>query len=260
MKLADALFGSAAKVSVRFSDAETRRRVAVKVGERDEHQYLFGPEDSITGTAVIQVGGRKLEHTGIKLELIGQIELLHDRSQQHEFTSLVRELQVNAKKATPSLPTPESPTLHVSLSWARSALAPVYHTRVPHPCITRDRFRLQGPGELVGAAEFPFEFLKVEKPYESYEGINARLRYFLRITISRQYSSKLVHEETFRVFVTEAAEAEPEIASPIKMEVSAPSPFALPTSSDLAHPSCFLHAPADLCFLCAGRDRGLPPH
>ena len=61
--------------------------------------------------------------------------------------------------------------------------------------------------------------MRVEKPYESYEGINARLRYFLRVTISRQYSSTIVHEETFRVFVTEP-EAEPEAASaPIKMEV-----------------------------------------
>lgn len=78
---------------------------------------------------------------------------------------------------------------------------------------------LQGPGELLGAKQFPFDFSRVEKPYESYEGINARLRYFLRVTISRQYSSKIVHEETFRVFVTET-EAAPETASaPIKMEV-----------------------------------------
>ena len=35
--------------------------------------------------------------------------------------------------------------------------------------------------------------------YESYEGINVRLRYFLRVTVLRNYSGKLVHEETFRV-------------------------------------------------------------
>lgn len=36
--------------------------------------------------------GSKLEHQGIKIELIGQIELYYDRGNHHEFTSLVREL------------------------------------------------------------------------------------------------------------------------------------------------------------------------
>lgn len=36
--------------------------------------------------------GSKLEHQGIKVELIGQIELYYDRGNHHEFTSLVREL------------------------------------------------------------------------------------------------------------------------------------------------------------------------
>ena len=53
-------------------------------------------------------------------------ELLHDRSNTYEFTSLVRELDV--------------------------------------------------PGELQGVKTFPFEFTNVEKQYESYDGINVRLR------------------------------------------------------------------------------------
>lgn len=50
MKLAETLFGSAAKVSLRFADAETRRTVPVKVGDKEEQQFLFGPDDNITGT------------------------------------------------------------------------------------------------------------------------------------------------------------------------------------------------------------------
>ena len=53
-------------------------------------------------------------------------ELLHDRSNTYEFTSLVRELDV--------------------------------------------------PGGLQGTKTFPFEFTNVEKQYESYDGINVRLR------------------------------------------------------------------------------------
>ncbi|KAI7691469.1 hypothetical protein SSS_00790 [Sarcoptes scabiei] len=36
--------------------------------------------------------GQKLEHQGIKVEFIGEIELYQDRSNHHEFTSLVKDL------------------------------------------------------------------------------------------------------------------------------------------------------------------------
>lgn len=36
--------------------------------------------------------GSKLEHQGIKVELIGQIELYYDRGNHHEFVSMVKEL------------------------------------------------------------------------------------------------------------------------------------------------------------------------
>lgn len=36
--------------------------------------------------------GSKLEHQGIKIEFIGQIEMYYDRGNHHEFISLVKEL------------------------------------------------------------------------------------------------------------------------------------------------------------------------
>lgn len=36
--------------------------------------------------------GQKLEHQGIKVEFIGEIEIYQDRSNHHEFTSLVKDL------------------------------------------------------------------------------------------------------------------------------------------------------------------------
>lgn len=76
---------------------------------------------------VLKKHGSKLEHQGIKIEFIGQIELYYDRGNHHEFVSLVKEL-------------------------AR-------------------------PGELIQNTTYKFEFLNVEKPYESYTGSNVRLRY-----------------------------------------------------------------------------------
>lgn len=110
--------------------------------------------------------GKKVEHVGIRVELIGQIELFYDRGNHFEFTSLLKEL------------------------------AP--------------------PGTLTTSEEFPFEFSNVEKLHESYNGINVRLRYFIKFTIVRQYSSNITKEQEFWVQKTTI---EPEINNSIKMEV-----------------------------------------
>ncbi|KAJ7357584.1 Vacuolar protein sorting-associated protein 26A [Desmophyllum pertusum] len=86
----------------------------------------------------LKVPGKKLEHHGIKIEFVGQIELFYDRDNHHEFTSLVRDL-------------------------AR-------------------------PGEMTQSETYDFEFVNVEKPYETYTGANVRLRYFLRVSVIRRIS------------------------------------------------------------------------
>jgi vacuolar protein sorting-associated protein 26 len=169
MALSSLLGGQAARIAVVFADADTRETVSVQLPDgKDEEQFLFGAADNITGTVEVDVSGnKKLEHMGVKVELIGLIELLQDRSNTYEFTSLVRELEA--------------------------------------------------PGELQGSKAYPFEFTGVDKQYESYDGINVRLRYFVRVTIMRQYSSRVVHEETIRVHVATAEE--PDVNNSIKMEV-----------------------------------------
>ena len=89
------VLGSAARLVVKFSDADTRQTVSVRQPDgRDEEQYLFSSTDNITGMVELELqGSRKLEHTGVKVELIGMIEMLQDRSNTYEFTSLVRELE-----------------------------------------------------------------------------------------------------------------------------------------------------------------------
>lgn len=44
---------------------------------------------------------------------------------------------------------------------------------------------------------YPFEF-STEKPYETYSGMNVRLRYFVRVTITRSYNT-VVKEQDFAV-------------------------------------------------------------
>ena len=47
---------------------------------------------------------------------------------------------------------------------------------------------LAPPGDLPGSTTFPFDFANVEKTFETYNGLNARLRYFVRVTIIRRLS------------------------------------------------------------------------
>ena len=48
---------------------------------------------------------------------------------------------------------------------------------------------LSGAGELRTSQVFDFEFKNVEKLHESYNGMNVKLRYFVKATISRRMSS-----------------------------------------------------------------------
>jgi len=107
-----------------------------------------------------------VDHLGIKIELLGHIELLYDRGNPYEFTSLVRELE--------------------------------------------------GPGDLATDKSYPFEFTNAEKTHETYSGSNVRLRYFLRVKITRSYASDIIKTLDFAV---QNCAIEPEINSSIKMEV-----------------------------------------
>merc|ERR1712070_593383 len=109
--------------------------------------------------------GKRLEHTGIKVQFVGTIEMFFDRGTHHEFLSLQTELA--------------------------------------------------SPGELQHPVTLPFAFKNVEKPYESYNGINVKLRYFLRVTVSRRMAD-VVREKDLWVY---SYRQPPESNSVIKMDV-----------------------------------------
>lgn len=74
---------------------------------------------------------------------------------------------------------------------------------------------LAAPGELQHPQTFPFNFKNVEKQYESYNGINVKLRYFVRVTVSRRIAD-VVREKDIWVY---SYRMPPETNSPIKMDV-----------------------------------------
>ena len=72
------------------------------------------------------------------------------------------------------------------------------------------------PGEMRQNQTFNFDFKNVEKLYESYNGINVKLRYFVRVTISRRLASAIVKEKELWVH---SFRMPPDMNNAIKMEV-----------------------------------------
>jgi vacuolar protein sorting-associated protein 26 len=86
--------GSSAEIDIKLKDSKNLQTVLGKneLGEPELH-YLFTGTDTVAGTISIDLKQKRLEHQGIKVELLGQIEFGFDRSNPYEFTSLVRELE-----------------------------------------------------------------------------------------------------------------------------------------------------------------------
>jgi vacuolar protein sorting-associated protein 26 len=124
-------------------------------------------DDDVSGKVEVRLKrGKKLEHQGIKVELVGRIEMVYERSQTSDFISISRDLEP--------------------------------------------------PGTIFEDKVIPFNFAKVDKQFETYRGINVRLRYFVKLTVLRSYASNVVKESDFAV---QAITPDPDSDQSIKMEV-----------------------------------------
>ena len=74
---------------------------------------------------------------------------------------------------------------------------------------------LAAPGDLQHPQTFDFNFKNVEKQYESYNGINVKLRYFVRVTVSRRMADVIREKDTW----VYSYRIPPETNSSIKMDV-----------------------------------------
>ncbi|XP_068927572.1 vacuolar protein sorting-associated protein 26A isoform X2 [Petaurus breviceps papuanus] len=168
MSFLGGFFGPICEIDVVLNDGESRKMAEMKTEDgKVEKHYLFYDGESVSGKVnlAFKQPGKRLEHQGIRIEFVGQIELFNDKSNTHEFVNLVKELAL--------------------------------------------------PGELTQSRSYDFEFMQVEKPYESYIGANVRLRYFLKVTIVRRLSD-LVKE--YDLIVHQLA-TYPDVNNSIKMEV-----------------------------------------
>jgi len=159
--------GSICTVDFVFDNQESRRSSIVQTEKGPQKLLVYTSEEPIKGTIKTSVnGGKKIEHKGIKVELIGQIEVVYDRGNHHDFLLLSHELSQ--------------------------------------------------PGVLSGDNTYEFDFVSTDKSHESYNGVNVRLRYFLRFSINRGLSPNITKEQDVWVinFISP-----PDVNSSIKMEV-----------------------------------------
>jgi len=159
--------GSLCTVDFVFDNQESRRSSTIQTEKGPQKLLIYTSDETIKGVILTRVkAGKKIEHKGIKVELIGQIEVVYDRGSHHDFLLLSHELS-------------------------------------------------QG-GVLSGDNTFEFDFVSTDKTHESYNGVNVRLRYFLRFSINRGLSANIYKEQD--VWVINYI-SPPEVNSSIKMEV-----------------------------------------
>ncbi|ETO32414.1 hypothetical protein RFI_04703 [Reticulomyxa filosa] len=142
-------------------------RVLGSASGMENQMFLFTAEQSVSGTVevILPANTRKLEHNGIKAEIIGQLEFAHNHGNNHTFLSSQQDLG--------------------------------------------------NPGILTKDTSYHFDFKENEKQYESYDGTNVRIRYFVRVRILRSHGP--VSKEFD--FYVQKVQPQPEVNNPLKMEV-----------------------------------------
>jgi len=90
-------FGSPCTVAVDFKNGEgstpPTANVPAEGGKKVELPLFLGGESVQGEVKIAPKDGKKMEHIGIKIELLGQIELFHEKGNFNNFVSLVRELE-----------------------------------------------------------------------------------------------------------------------------------------------------------------------
>ncbi|ALC44103.1 Vps26 [Drosophila busckii] len=88
-------FGQSADIEIECDGAQKRKTADVKCEDgKVEKMLLYYDGETVCGkvNVILKKPGSKLEHQGIKIEFIGQIELFYDRGNHHEFKCLAKAL------------------------------------------------------------------------------------------------------------------------------------------------------------------------
>lgn len=168
-------FKSPLDIEIRLDSENSRKHVEQKSDlGRTELLPLYKDGESVKGTVTVRPReGKRVEHIGVKVQLLGSIESQLDTVTSLDFLSLATELA-----------------------------APL---QITHP------------------ETYPLEFRNVEKQYESYRGKNVRLRYYVRVVVSRKNKSEITREKELWVYQYSTPQPPQDVVAPtsttVKMDV-----------------------------------------
>ena len=88
------LFSTPVAVNIKLDDAATRGKVTVKHKKGGaEELYRFSNHEDVRGTvSFVPKDGKRVEHLGVRMQLIGQIETASDRGTHYDFVTLMSDL------------------------------------------------------------------------------------------------------------------------------------------------------------------------
>jgi len=156
------------EVDIEYKNVDGRKKIDQQTDKGVESLYLYHGDEPLVGVVNVKVKpGKKVDYNSVKIEFIGEIEFIYDRTIPYEFTSNVHNVYTEA-------------------------------------------------GTIRESCSFDFNFETVEKNFESYNGVNVRLRYFVRFTISRSFASNIVKEKEIWIINYTPT---PDLNPTIKMEV-----------------------------------------
>lgn len=144
------LFSTGCTLDLAIDYQKGRKTCFLNREKKGERAYVFADEEEVTGTAVVTLKpGRKLDHLGIRVELVGEIQLLKDATAPYSFFTMSKDLE--------------------------------------------------SPGTLYESQMYKWRFHGADTSHETYWGANVRLRYFVRLSVVRQYAASLTKEVDFAV-------------------------------------------------------------
>ncbi|KAF8823057.1 putative vacuolar protein sorting-associated protein 26 [Cardiosporidium cionae] len=88
------MFGNICSIDLVLDGDSTRKTALLFKDHRGERLPIYSDNEDVSCSAVITVRpGKKLEHTGVKVELVGQIELSGDRISTYDFFTIAKDLE-----------------------------------------------------------------------------------------------------------------------------------------------------------------------
>jgi len=88
------MFGGSASVDVIFEVDPSRKTAAIGKDKKGDRAYIYADGEDICGTADVSVRpNKKIDHQGVKVELIGQVEVLNDKSAGYDFFCISKDME-----------------------------------------------------------------------------------------------------------------------------------------------------------------------